>query len=80
MSSEEVIRSAIKAALELDKEAGNGEDSGLSALLQAIATESGKTYFADFCVEITASIRTCFSRLKTLRPLFRKGASTHTVS
>ena len=61
------IRSAIKAALELDKEAGNCEDSGLSALLQAIATESGKTYFADFCVEITASIRTCFSRPKTLR-------------
>ena len=74
MFSEEVSHSAIKAALEIDKEAGNGEELGLSAL--TIATASRKTYFTYFCVEITTSIRTCFRQLKT----FRKGSSTHMVS
>ncbi len=60
-SDQEVTRRAIQAVLDLDKEAGSSEHS-LSTVVQAITTESGKTNFDSFCVEITTSIRSCFRK------------------
>ena len=75
MATLEVDKEAVLAAFSsveaLNREAEVSNDS-LQAILEKSATESGRTAFEQFCLQLLACIKGCFAHFRKVRPQLAK--------